>query len=96
MTVKQTIRRFFENGGRASQFELARMYNVSPVTVRVAIFNLRKDLPIAKVLYSDRKNESYYQLVPEMVTPRKGRPSHKFAVGRPTYTIGRGLTAEIK
>ena len=80
MSVKQTIRRFFENGGRASQYELARMYNVSAVTVRGAVFELRKDLPIAKVLYADRKNEAYYQLVPEMVIPRKGRPAHRFAV----------------
>lgn len=74
------LRKFFENGGRASQFELSRMFNVTSNQVRATIHSLRKDLPIAKVLYADRKNESYYQLVPDMVIARRGRPAHKFAV----------------
>lgn len=92
-----TLRKFFENGGRASQFELSRMYGMTNEVVRATISSLRaKGMPISKVLYSDRKNEAYYQLVPDHVFARRGRPSHKFAVGRSTYTIGKGLTAEIK
>lgn len=75
------LRSFFNNGGRASQYELARMYNVTNSHVRAEIGRLRKTgLPIAKVLYKDRINESYYHLVPDMVIARRGRPAHKFAV----------------
>lgn len=79
--IQQTLRNFFTNGGRASQYELARMYSVPSNTVRATISVLRKQgMPISKVLYTNRVNEAYYQLVPDLVKPRKGRPARKFAV----------------
>ena len=78
------IKSFLANGGRASQFELARMYGISNTAVRSVIRDLRTKygMSISKVLHKDRPNEAYYQLVPENVTPRRGRPAHKFAVQR--------------
>lgn len=79
--LRYNLTSFFTNGGRASQFELARMYNVTNDQVRSEIHRLRKvGMPLAKVLQKDRINEAYYQLVPDMVIARRGRPSHKFAV----------------
>lgn len=81
MSLQSTLRAFFQNGGRASQYELARMYGVTNGNVRATICRLRRDdLPISKVLYTNRKDEAYYQLVPDLVKPRRGRPAHKFAV----------------
>lgn len=79
---QDTLRQFFQNGGRASQYELSRMYGMTNEAVRATIYRLRHNekMPISKVLYTNRINESYYQLVPEMVIPRKGRPARKFAV----------------
>lgn len=80
-TLRYNLCSFFNNGGRASQFELARMYNASSDHIRAEIHRLRKiGMPVAKVLHKDRINEAYYQLVPDMVIARRGRPSHKFAV----------------
>lgn len=81
MSLKSTLRAFFQNGGRASQYELARMYGVTSSNVRATISVLRRqEMPISKVLLTNRKDEAYYQLVPDFVKPRRGRPAHKFAV----------------
>lgn len=79
--LRYNLRSFFNNGGRASQFELARMYNVTNSQIRAEIHRLRRvGVPVAKVLHKDRINEAYYQLVPDLVIARRGRPAHKFAV----------------
>lgn len=82
MSLRNSLRAFFVNGGRASQFELARMYATTNGNVRATIGRLRREdkLSISKVLHTSRLDESYYQLVPELITPRRGRPAHKFAV----------------
>lgn len=82
MTLRNSLRSFFKNGGWASNGELARMYNASANNVRATITSLRRDekMPISKVLMQTKLNEAYYQLVPEHVIPRKGRPAHKFSI----------------
>lgn len=82
MTLRYALRSFFRNGGWASNGELARMYNASANNVRATITALRRDekMPISKVLKTSNPNEAYYQLVPEYVIPRKGRPAHRFCV----------------
>lgn len=80
-TLRTDLSNFFKHGGRASQFELSRMYAATNSQVRATIHALRKDgMSIAKTVMRDRKNESYYHIVPDMVIARRGRPSHKFAV----------------
>lgn len=72
---------FFRNGGAASQFEMARMFNATPEHIRATISLLRKaNHQIGKVMLMDRKNETYYHFVPDYVQPRLGRPAHKYAV----------------
>jgi len=81
MSLSTQISRFFRNGGRASQFELARMFAVTPDHIRATISRLRaKRVHIGKVLMVDSLNASYYMQVPDLVIPNRGRPAHKFAV----------------
>jgi hypothetical protein len=81
MSLYQEIGSFLERGGRASQFELARMYGATNNQVRAAIHQLRcRGVAIAKTVMRDRPNESYYHISADMVIARRGRPSHKFAV----------------
>lgn len=80
-TLRTDLANFFRHGGRASQFELARLFAASNNQVRAAIHALRKEgMSIAKTVMRDRKNEAYYHIVPDMIIARRGRPSHKFAV----------------
>ena len=81
MSLYQEIGSFLERGGRASQFELARMYGATNDQVRSVIHRLRsRGVAIAKTVMRDRLNEAYYHISADNVVARRGRPSHKRAV----------------